>query len=703
MLLSIILLNICAFGASSSLYLPSGSSTASSRGDSGNSYATTTVHPVVQNLPLTGQTLIRTLERALQIEKGLKSGKRDRRGPSCDAEARNLLRFLTQDPEYAQTSSESSQDTSPVKKSHQIDAEREFCLPSTSFGSGRRTSLETMTKITQYAAKGLSEASIRAKYPWYNRKYLADFKKCVAEGGSHSLKREQIENHVREQVDNLIRNHLPVKGYMLRAFGRRYARQINAPWFVASSSWCDSMKKKIRISSRKVTKTVSTRQIAKKEDIAKTKKKFLEDFARLRRFFYRRAIWNIDQTGVEYEQSNKRTLAYTGSRDVYLRVESLAKTTHSFTAQPLLSRDGRLIGKLALCMQETSGNFGPRVQPSVESQERQYGNIRVYASKSGKMSSELMQQWLVEVVEDAIENEPDPLDEYVEDAENYPMDSEDEECVEKIVDVTREQCRDGTWMGTFFGVFDDGCLELKKRKAFAKCHRPNVVLVSDSWTGQTSFKMKLATRLSGAKPLTVPAHLTGELQPLDVGFFLQLKKFIRRIAEEALVQSRTSEISDRAGIINLMSLIHNQFQSPAYHDLWTYSWRNTDPSFSEDEIAMVPPPTAMQIQFGYDPADSCTYQDCHEEVIMRCSHCGEPICLTHFLNRTHFHRVERERNAIDLNFDFNEVNREILDSDMESDEELVLLDEHPRSYEPTTTTTTENPLYQVIFGSCDCY
>lgn len=67
-------------------------------------------------LPITGQELIHTLERALQIEKQLKS-KRNRLGPTCGAEASNSLQFLTQNPNYAtsDSSQSQSQEVSPVK------------------------------------------------------------------------------------------------------------------------------------------------------------------------------------------------------------------------------------------------------------------------------------------------------------------------------------------------------------------------------------------------------------------------------------------------------------------------------------------------------------------------------------------------------------------------------------------------------------
>ena len=77
-----------------------------------------------------------------------------------------------------------------------------------------------------------------------------------------------------------------------------------------------------------------------------------------------------------------------------MNTDSANKNTHSYTAQPIISRDGRLIAKLSLVLQESGDKFGPRVAEHVRQQEREYGNIRVYASKSGNMTKHLVNQWV---------------------------------------------------------------------------------------------------------------------------------------------------------------------------------------------------------------------------------------------------------------------------------------------------------------------
>lgn len=63
---------------------------------------------------------------------------------------------------------------------------------------------------------------------------------------------------------------------------------------------------------------------------------------------------------------------------------------------PMISRKGRRLGKLLLCLQESTDRFGPSIAPRVSELERLYGNIQVFASKSGKLTATLMDQWYEE-------------------------------------------------------------------------------------------------------------------------------------------------------------------------------------------------------------------------------------------------------------------------------------------------------------------
>lgn len=146
------------------------------------------------------------------------------------------------------------------------------------------------------------------------------------------------------------------------------------------------------------------------------------------------------------------------------------------------------------------------------------------------------------------------------------------------------------------------CMHEVRSRTREMVDRPKIMLLSDSWSGHSSERMKSTIRMLGVKPLTIPPHTTDIVQPLDVGFFRQLKIFIRRITEEAIVSDRIDEITSRDGIITLMSIIFNQLQAPAYRDLWRFAWRHTDANYSSDELVNDPPANVNSIQFSSDPA-----------------------------------------------------------------------------------------------------
>lgn len=458
----------------------------------------------------------------------------------------------------------------------------------------------------------------------------------------------------------------------------------------------------MKIKSLKVTKTSGRPEMVNAARIQESIEEFRRNYPRYGRFFRNQAIVNTDQTGVEYESSNRRTLEFSGTRDVYLVIDSLNKNSHSYTAQPILSRNGRLEGKLALCMQEASGEFGPIVYPRVQDLERRYGNVRVYASKSGKMTSNLMRQWLHEVYVPVAAHllKGGGMDDWAAYPEDF--DEADRSCTTDLENLGSPDCRARSWIERAFGLDDQDCLDTFQLVALHACRVPYTLLLSDSWSGQSSLEMQLASRLAGTKPLTIPPSTTGQLQPLDVGFFLQFKRFLRRLTEEALIDERVGEITSREGIINFMSLLYNQFQSPAYHDIWRYAWRHTDPAFSEDELTNNPPANVNSIQFRFDPAERCSVDNCTRHATLRCSHCGRLLCLTHFLNRTCFHEVDNQDEHIASLHPFGPSDPEEND-EIEEDEELFFLEEIPNvSTHSTTSTSAPDPIMELIGGQCGC-
>jgi hypothetical protein len=64
-------------------------------------------------------------------------------------------------------------------------------------------------------------------------------------------------------------------------------------------------------------------------------------------------------------------------------VKSKNATTHSYTVQPTISLDGRLIGPMYLCLQEPGGKMGEIVKKRLF----QPSNVVITCSKSRKLTS----------------------------------------------------------------------------------------------------------------------------------------------------------------------------------------------------------------------------------------------------------------------------------------------------------------------------
>ena len=102
-------------------------------------------------------------------------------------------------------------------------------------------------------------------------------------------------------------------------------------------------------------------------------------------------IYNSDQSGFQLELHAGRTLARKGSKKVESVVQSA--TTHSYTIQPTISADGRLLSPLFIVLKEDSGTFGPRVQETMFT----VSNIFVTALETGKLTAHHFKTWLQDV------------------------------------------------------------------------------------------------------------------------------------------------------------------------------------------------------------------------------------------------------------------------------------------------------------------
>lgn len=153
--------------------------------------------------------------------------------------------------------------------------------------------------------------------------------------------------------------------------------------FKASKHWVNNFKKAHRIVSRKINKFVTKKTLEDAQYLKNTAHNFVIEVKQLIREKGLENTFNSDQSGFSLEIHSGRTLAVEGENQVQCLVQSIASTTHSYTIQPTISADGRLLSPLFLVLKEKDGEFGPIVQQTIFRPD----NVYIMASKSGKLTS----------------------------------------------------------------------------------------------------------------------------------------------------------------------------------------------------------------------------------------------------------------------------------------------------------------------------
>lgn len=507
-------------------------------------------------------------------------------------------------------------------------------------------SMETMRKIVhKKEVENRSHDSLKKLYPRYNKQDYNWIKECVSKGEVTKSKRTQVEQFVLEQVKSARDRLGPLHGRMLQRWALQRAREINMTGFMASKGWLSAFMKRNRLVSRKITKYRSRSEFEKDQSRKKSIEDFHKYYAYFKQFMIDERIWNFDQVGFNYENANLRTISYEGERDTLLHVDDKNKVTHSYTAQPLISRDGRLIGPMFICLQEARGQFGPRVMEDVRRQVEEYGNVYVLPSKSGKLSSELFQNWFDNVLVKIVRLQENFQDESVR---NYTVE-------DSILDDIDNMC------------YDEVERSVGPAEAVRGCRWPiNVLLLADSWGGHSSNSMLTHMRTAaGARILKIPPGTTDLLQPLDVGFNRQYKKLWKRIEEEAWAREMIRNVTSRSGIINIQSLMRDQLGAPAYADMIRWAWHQTDKGFDETQISRRPIRKVDDINFKFKSDEKCIHNGCNEYAFIRCAHCGRHLCLQHFLERHCFHgsgsNWQTEDNSFRQTYDFEVANESLIE------------------------------------------
>ncbi|GFT84611.1 HTH CENPB-type domain-containing protein [Trichonephila clavipes] len=280
--------------------------------------------------------------------------------------------------------------------------------------------------------------------------------------------------------------------------------------FKASEAWVKIFKRKHRIRQRKITKFVSERETATMEETHAAAEKFRLHTRALIPNYDKDFVLNTDQTGCQYQSMYNRTLAEQGSKVVLVKRKDMNKVTHSYTAQYVMTLSGKLLPTVFICLQEANGNFGPRVQKSVEEYAKIYKKVAITSSKSGKLTTALYKDFLIDVMKPYVKEEKFLF----------------------LID---------SWGG-----------------------QTNPVLYDKIFTddkGIPTCTMKV-----------IPPKCTPLVQPCDVYFYRQVKNFIKRLQNCAYIIEQDREISSREDCIKIQSLVHHQLLAPIFCCMLKYAW-----------------------------------------------------------------------------------------------------------------------------------
>lgn len=175
-----------------------------------------------------------------------------------------------------------------------------------------------------------------------------------------------------------------------------------------------------------------------------------------------------------------------------------------------MSLSGKLLPHVYICLQESTGCFGPRVQKSVDEYAAKYTNVIITSSKSGKLTTDLYKKYLTDVMKPYVQ---------------------ENKCL-LLID---------SWGGqTNPQIYDE--------------------LFQDE-DGLPTCSIKV-----------IPPKCTPLVQPCDVYFYRQVKNLIKKLQNCTYLIEKEEEITSREACIKLHSIIHHQLSVQVFSDMLRYAW-----------------------------------------------------------------------------------------------------------------------------------
>ncbi|XP_071573952.1 uncharacterized protein [Temnothorax nylanderi] len=345
-----------------------------------------------------------------------------------------------------------------------------------------------------------------------NKKMLRIWKEDVKRGGTKIDKWKYIETQTFEHFTEARQclEQITTRTLQQWAMATAFPLLNDNFSFSASSSWTDRFKQKYKIRQRKITRYISNRDHATLEETLEAAERFQTQTRAIMPEFDCNFIINTDQTGCQYQIPYNRSLAPKGSKTVFIKKKSLHNISHSYTAQYAITASGKMLPVVFLCMQESTGKFGPTVQKKVDTLISEYKNVFVSCSKSGKLTKHIYTDYL-----------------------KY--------CLSPYVVDNKFLLLIDSWGGqTDLTLYDD---------------------IFEDETNRASCTVKV-----------IPPKCTPLCQPCNVYFYRQVKNFIKRLQNCSFSLQQQREIGTREDAIKIHSLLLHQLSAPVFQPMLLYAW-----------------------------------------------------------------------------------------------------------------------------------
>lgn len=325
-----------------------------------------------------------------------------------------ILNLITQPEDYMQTSGLEIDEAEPEEEYDDIETDFDFFMSSANENTNSQQSSESNYFPSQESSSAAAKLSnskrqriikIMKKHPNYS--YASFKREKISKSLFYKLKEEAAKGppfrqcllQLDQQLFTIFKYHLSngaiIRDIDIRRWSLIIATQLKIDnKFYASDNFILRFKMRHKIRQRRITHFRTAKEWASEEESSEKGKQFVELANLSIPNFSQHAICNTDQTAFQRETHRGSSLAIIGSSKVIAKAGDKNALTHSYTVMPTISISGHLSKKLYICLQETNGQFGPRISENVNNLAHKLGNVFVDASKSGKMGNQHFKNYL---------------------------------------------------------------------------------------------------------------------------------------------------------------------------------------------------------------------------------------------------------------------------------------------------------------------